>query len=59
MLEKSTRVVTDEERAVMDQEFVGKNGEKRKIEVRFENIRICLSKLTPPILYSLYWVAKN
>lgn len=33
MLEKATRVVTAEERALMDQDFVGKNGEKRKIEV--------------------------
>lgn len=37
MLEKATRVLTDEEQAVMDQEFVGKNGEKRKIEVRQSN----------------------
>lgn len=34
VLEKSTRVLTDEERAILDTEFVGRNGEKRKIEVR-------------------------
>jgi hypothetical protein len=35
LLEKATRVLSDEERIMMDQEFVGKNGEKRKIEVGF------------------------
>jgi elongation factor 3 len=34
MLEKATRVLSDEDRIMMDREFVGKNGEKRKIEVR-------------------------
>jgi hypothetical protein len=33
-LEKATRVLSDEERALMNQEFIGKNGEKRRIEVR-------------------------
>ncbi|KAF8316495.1 phosphate import ATP-binding protein pstB [Cantharellus anzutake] len=33
LLEKSTRVLTEEERASLEQDFVGRNGEKRKIEV--------------------------
>ena len=33
IVEKSTRVLTEEEKKVLDQDFVGKNGEKRKIEV--------------------------
>lgn len=33
LVEKSTRVLTDEERAVLETEFVGRNGERRKIEV--------------------------
>lgn len=34
ILEKATRVLTDDERALLDQEWVGKNGTKRKLEVR-------------------------
>ena len=33
ILEKATRVLTDEEKALLDQEWVGKNGTKRKLEV--------------------------
>lgn len=33
MIEKATRVLSEEDRLMMDQDFVGKNGEKRKIEV--------------------------
>jgi len=33
-LEKSTRMLTAEEQALMDTEIVGKTGQKRKIEVR-------------------------
>jgi elongation factor 3 len=33
LLEKTTRVLTDEERAQLEVEFVGKNGERRKVEV--------------------------
>lgn len=32
MLEKATRVLTDEDRAMMDQAIEGKNGELRKID---------------------------
>ena len=34
ILEKVTRVLTDAEKAQMEVEFVGKNGQRRKLEVR-------------------------
>jgi elongation factor 3 len=34
VLEKATRVLTDAEKAQLEVEFVGKNGQKRKMEVR-------------------------
>ena len=34
VLEKVTRVLTDAEKAQMEVEFVGKNGQRRKLEVR-------------------------
>lgn len=33
ILEKATRVLTDEEKALLETEFVGKNGQRRKLEV--------------------------
>lgn len=33
LLEKATRVLTAEEQAVLDQEWVGKDGSKRRLEV--------------------------
>jgi elongation factor 3 len=33
LLEKATRVLTDEEKRVLDQDWVGKDGSKRKLEV--------------------------
>ena len=33
ILEKSTRVLTPEEKAQLEIEFVGKNGQRRKLEV--------------------------
>ena len=46
VLEKATRVLSEEDRIMMDQEFVGRNGEKRKIEVGFDlrfstSIKVC------------------
>lgn len=41
LLEKSTRVLTEEEKAQLEVPFVGKNGEKRKVEVRYV---ACLSR---------------
>lgn len=34
ILEKATRVLTDAEKAQLEVEFVGKNGQRRKMEVR-------------------------
>lgn len=39
LLEKTTRVLTDEEKAQLEVEFVGKNGQKRKLEVRRTAVR--------------------
>lgn len=33
ILEKATRVLTADEKALLDQEWVGKDGSKRKLEV--------------------------
>ena len=33
VLEKATRALTDEDKALLDKEFVGKNGQRRKLEV--------------------------
>ena len=33
-MEKTTRVLTDAEKAQFEVEFVGKNGQRRKMEVR-------------------------
>jgi elongation factor 3 len=33
LLEKSTRVLTEEEKAVLDQDWAGRDGSKRKLEV--------------------------
>ena len=35
ILEKATRVLTDEDKALLETDFVGKNGQRRKLEVRF------------------------
>ena len=40
-MEKATRVLTDEEKALLETEFVGKNGQRRKLEVRFKPIIHC------------------
>ena len=34
LLEKATRVLTAEEKKILDQDWVGKDGSKRKLEVR-------------------------
>lgn len=34
ILEKATRVMTPEEKELMNTDFVGKNGERRRLEVR-------------------------
>jgi hypothetical protein len=58
ILEKATRVLTDEEKALLDKDFVGKNGQRRKLEV---SITPCSYLYFPikHIAYSLSWVVKN
>ena len=34
-MEKATRVISDEEKALLETDFVGKNGQRRKLEVLF------------------------
>ena len=34
-MEKATRIITDEEKALLETDFVGKNGQRRKLEVLF------------------------
>ncbi|KAG8833664.1 hypothetical protein FRC17_010268 [Serendipita sp. 399] len=50
LLEKSTRALTDEEKAILDQDFVGKNGEKRKIELIMGR-----QKLKKSLRYEIKW----
>ncbi|CCA67138.1 probable mrna export factor elf1 [Serendipita indica DSM 11827] len=50
VLEKSTRVLTEEEKKVLDQDFVGKNGEKRKIEFIMGR-----QKLKKSLRYEIKW----
>lgn len=38
VLEKATRVLTEEEKELLEKDFIGRNGEKRKLEV-------CLSRM--------------
>ena len=38
ILEKATRVLTDEDKALLETDFVGKNGQRRKLEVGFMTI---------------------
>lgn len=33
ILEKATRVLTEEEKVILEQDWIGKNGTKRKLEV--------------------------
>ena len=41
LLEKATRVLTDEEKALLDQEWVGRDGSRRKLEVCALGRRCC------------------
>jgi len=38
LLEKATRVLSEEDKRVLDQEWIGKDGSKRKAEVLPQNI---------------------
>ncbi|KAH8107919.1 P-loop containing nucleoside triphosphate hydrolase protein [Cristinia sonorae] len=50
ILEKSTRVLTDEEKAQMEVEFVGKNGQRRKLEMIMGR-----QKLKKTLQYEVKW----
>jgi hypothetical protein len=57
VLEKATRILTDEEIAILDKDFVGKNGQRRKLEVSPTPYSVYIA--TKYIACSLSWVAKN
>ena len=50
ILEKVTRALTDEDKALLDKDWVGKNGQKRKLEVKivFRLLFPFLMRLTIP-----------
>lgn len=50
LLEKATRVLTDEEKAVLDQDWVGRNGTKRKLELIMGR-----QKLKKTLQYEIKW----
>jgi elongation factor 3 len=50
LLEKATRVLTDDEKAQLEVEFVGKNGQRRKIEMIMGR-----SKLKKGFQYEIKW----
>ncbi|CAE6492558.1 unnamed protein product [Rhizoctonia solani] len=54
LLEKSTRVLTEEEKELLEKDFVGRNGEKRKLEAS-----LCLimgrQKLKKSLQYEVKW----
>ncbi|KAI0035881.1 P-loop containing nucleoside triphosphate hydrolase protein [Vararia minispora EC-137] len=50
ILEKATRVLTDEEKAVLETPFVGKNGEKRRLELIMGR-----QKLKKSFQYEIKW----
>jgi hypothetical protein len=59
LLEKATRVLTAEEQAVLDQEWVGKDGSKRKLEVYKLVDFYPLPKVDWFLSVRWSWVAKN
>ncbi|KIY44429.1 hypothetical protein FISHEDRAFT_51569 [Fistulina hepatica ATCC 64428] len=50
LLEKSTRVLTDEEKTLLDQEWIGKDGSKRKVELIMGR-----QKLKKSFRYEIKW----
>ncbi|KAH9058805.1 P-loop containing nucleoside triphosphate hydrolase protein [Lactarius vividus] len=50
ILEKATRVLTDEEKAVLNKDFVGKNGQRRKLELIMGR-----QKLKKSLQYEIKW----
>ncbi len=58
VIEKATRVLTDEDKALLDKDFVGKNGQRRKLEVSVVSCSYCTLRIEH-IACSLSWVVKN
>jgi hypothetical protein len=58
VLEKATRILTDEDKALLDKDFVGKNGQRRKLEVSVVPCSYCMLR-NEHIARSLSWVVKN
>ena len=58
ILEKATRVLTDEEKALLDKDFVGKNGQRRKLEVSVTPCSDLYFRIEHTT-HSLSWVVKN
>ncbi|KAI0280990.1 P-loop containing nucleoside triphosphate hydrolase protein [Russula aff. rugulosa BPL654] len=50
VLEKATRVLTDEDKALLDKDFVGKNGQRRKLELIMGR-----QKLKKSFRYEIKW----
>ncbi|CCM01472.1 uncharacterized protein FIBRA_03526 [Fibroporia radiculosa] len=50
VLEKATRALTDEEKALLDTDFVGKNGQRRKLELIMGR-----QKLKKSLQYEIKW----
>ncbi|KAI9449405.1 P-loop containing nucleoside triphosphate hydrolase protein [Lactarius psammicola] len=50
ILEKATRVLTDEEKAILNQDFIGKNGQRRKLELIMGR-----QKLKKSLQYEIKW----
>jgi len=50
VLEKATRALTDEEKALLDKDFVGKNGQRRKLELIMGR-----QKLKKSFRYEIKW----
>ena len=58
ILERATRVLTDEEKALLNKDFVGKNGQRRKLEVSVTPSSY-LYVVAELIVRSLSWDVKN
>jgi hypothetical protein len=58
VLEKATRVLTDEDKALLDKDFVGKNGQRRKFEVSVTSCPYFVLRVKH-VACSLSWVVKN
>jgi hypothetical protein len=41
ILEKATRALTEEDKALLDKDFVGKNGQRRRLEVSVTLFPMC------------------